>query len=243
MKKSLCLLVVAMLCSKSFGATIAATSFENETPTGTQIVTATNETQDLDNSMGAIVDSTVTTELGYDSSFEYVAENAPYDNGLTDGDWCGVQSSESTVHPVPVYDGTQSFELDDADGRFILTFDAVDISGYTDVAVNLAYFVADTAWETAPEDNIYIHVDVDSTAIPLLDTRGSDIDSLGIEGVWTEISQPISGSSAQLVVEFVCNSSAELLFIDDVSFTGVPEPASLTLVGLAGLLGLSRRRK
>ncbi len=209
------------------GQTIAYTSFE-EPGTGSIYTDTGDAAVDhplLNNDGEAPVNYTSTGgELGF-SSYYYNTRN---DVGLTDGDYVGVTSYTGTVGSFP--DGSQGFEFSDCDGKMTTTFDEVDLSGHSNAYISLEYFVQETGWES--DDYIRIWVVVDGgTEIDLLNTSGSDIDDLGIEGAWDTLEIAISGyTTATLKVELESNSSSEALYIDNIVFSEQPvsaiEPAS-----------------
>lgn len=165
------------------------------------------------------------TELGF-TSYYYNTRNG---DGLTDGDWVGVTNYATVVGSYP--DGSQGFELSDCDGMMTTTFDAVDLSGYSSSYVSLAYFVQETGWESG--DSIRIWVEVDGgVVIDLLNTSGSDIDDLGIEGAWDTLEVNLSGyTTATLRIQLDSNAGTEALFIDNIVFSDQPvssiEPVAL----------------
>lgn len=238
------LVMALMLSLASIGVTsadIVSTSFENDS-TGAQYVDTGNALVDHDlvNNIGqADVDSTNTVgDLGFDASYVNSRDGV----GLTDGDFVGVTDFTGTVGSFT--DGSQGYQISDVDGLYVLTFDTVDLTSITDpVTVSIDYFLASTGWES--DDSLRIAVDVDGVITDLINTNGTDIDDLGIEGTFTNLSTTFAGASdATLFVEFDSNSVAEAVFLDNVVFaTAVPEPSSIALLGLVGLAGVVRRRK
>ena len=148
-------------------------------------------------------------------------------DGLSDGDYFGV--TDYTGSGVGSYtDGVQGFQMSDVDGMTTLTFDAVD--GATGVTFDM--FVQSTGWES--NDRIIIEIGGEV----ILDTAGSDIDDLGLEGVWTEF----GGGAGDLKISLDSNSGSEATWVDNIVWTGVPAPGALALLGLAGIAGRRRRR-
>ncbi len=136
--------------------------------------------------------------------------------GLTDGDYVGVTNyTGSGVGSYP--DGVQGYQMSDCDGMMEITFDTASASGAWNVSIDL--FVQSTGYEA--DDAIIIDVVVDGGAvIALLDTTGQDIDDLGIEGVWMNLLQDLTGyTEATLRVSFDSNSGSEAIFIDNVVFS------------------------
>lgn len=212
--------------------TVAGTSFEEE-----PIVTDVNDGQYMDTGDASVAHDLVNNPLqtpvdqsgGVELSID--ARYVPYDTpgeGLTDGDFVGVTTFTPTgSDPYP--DGVQGYQFSDADGNMIAEFGVVDLSNYVTNSVSLDYFIAETGWEgdgtenNSGNDRIRIFVRDLSNAvdIDILNTEGSDINDLGIEGAWTTASVNIpDGISAQLVIEFRCNAGSEALFIDNVKIEG-----------------------
>ncbi len=175
---------------------------------------------DLENVDGlATVDSTTASDglWGYDLTWV----NTRNDSGISDGDWIGVQNYTGTVGEFS--DGTQGYELSDADGLLRMNFDEINLTGVGEVTLSLDAFIQSTGWET--NDVINIYVETDQGTVALLDTTGQDIDDLNIEGAWTTLTTTLDASvnSAQLFVELDSNSSAEALYVDNIIMTTDPE--------------------
>ena len=112
----------------------------------------------------------------------------------------------------------------------ILEFDPVDLTAYTNIQVSLDYFFQSTGWEAADLIKIYVKDLTNNTQTDILDTEGSDIDDLNIEGTWitgntTGLSDNIN---AQLVIEFASNSGSESLTVDNILFTSGAVPTMTT---------------
>ena len=164
-------------------------------------------------------------EMGFDARYE------PYDipsNGLTDGDFVGV--TEFTGDVTAYTDGTQGYGIGDADGNYILEFDQLDLAGYSGITLTLDYYVNDTGYEgdgTLNEEGsdrmrIYVKDLTNASEIDILNTTGSDINDLAIQGVWQNGSVNIpNGATIQLVVEVRCNSASETLYLDNLVVDGV----------------------
>jgi len=151
-------------------------------------------------------------EIGF-TSYYY---NTRDDVGLTDGDFVGVTNYTGTVSTYP--DGSNGFELSDTDGKMTVTFEVVSLVGHTNPNVSLQYFVQSTGYESDDLIRIWLVVD-GGTEVDLLNTTGSDINDLGIEGSWLTLSSSLAGyTTATLKVEIDCNSGSEALYIDDVQF-------------------------
>lgn len=131
----------------------------------------------VDNAGEPVVNyNSVGGEIGFQSFYGNTRNGV----GLTDGDNVGVTSNNSVV--TSYTDGSQGFQIQDADGVMSIIFDAVDISGHSDVEVAFDYFLSSTGYES--EDRLVAEVTVDSNSpISILDTAGSDIDDLGLKEV------------------------------------------------------------
>lgn len=220
----------------SFGQTevIAYTSFE-EPAIGEQYFDTgdPNVAHDLvNNSSQAAVDYiSGGNEIGFDASY------ATYDTpgtGLTDGDFVGVTDFTGTV--TNYTDGTQGYQISDTDGNFILEFDSVDLTNFTNVSVSIDYFIASTGYEgdgasnTSGSDRMRIYVKdlTNNTEIDVLNTEGNDINDLNIEGSWINGNADlVSGTEVQLVIEIRVNAGSEAIFFDNVKFKGESSTASV----------------
>jgi hypothetical protein len=152
------------------------------------------------------------SELGFSSYYTNTLGGV----GLTDGDWVGVTDFQAAAG-VPYPDGDRGFQLSDCDGLMTVTLDTVDLSSATDPSVSCYYFIKEDGYES--DDYIRIWVIVDGTEVDLLNTDGSDIDDLGIEGSWNYISQSLTGGSeAVFKFELQSNSGNEVLFMDFIAF-------------------------
>jgi hypothetical protein len=128
--------------------------------------------------------------------------NSRNDVGLTDGDYVGVTAYTGNVGAFT--DGVQGYEFSDCDGVMVLTFDNFP----TAQAVSIDLFVVESSYE----DDDAIIITFGSTTI--LNTTGSDIDTLGIEGYWMTYSTPVIGGN--LVISLESNSASEAIFIDNI---------------------------
>ncbi|MFG0328438.1 MAG: hypothetical protein ACF8PN_00950 [Phycisphaerales bacterium] len=229
-RASLALAATALVGSAAFAQTeIASTSFE-EPPVfdGIQYVDLGDPLLDhpLVNNPGEpfVEYATVGGEMGYTAFYT----NTRNDVGLTDGDFVGVTNFTGTV--TAYTDGDNGYQFQDADGLMTVTFDEVDLTGFATAAVELDAFIRETGWEI--EDRIRIWVVADgSTDIDMLNTEGSDIDDLGIEGSWITYSADLTGfATATLKIELDSNSSSEEMYIDRVVFFGDTGGGDLTLL-------------
>lgn len=154
------------------------------------------------------------SEMGFRSYYF----NTLNDVGLTDGDYVGVTDFTGTVGSYT--DGTQGFQMQDADGTMRLVLDSVDISGLVNPTVSVDVYVGSTGWEISDAIRVWVTYE-DNSETDLLNTNGQDIDNLNIEGSWMHLTLRMLGhSQATLSAELTSNSSAEELFLDNVMFTG-----------------------
>ncbi len=163
-------------------------------------------------------------EMGFSARYE------PYDTpdvGLTDGDDVGVTGSEPSGFPFP--SGEQGYEISDVDGNFILEFDPVMMGGGPGEA-GIQYFISETGYEgdgtvnATGSDRLRIYVKdlTNSNEIDILDTTGSDINDLGIEGSWISgFAILLPNTNVQLVIEARNNAAVEGFFFDNIYFEGV----------------------
>ena len=164
-------------------------------------------------------------EMGFNARYE------PYDNpsdGLTDGDWVGVTAFAGDVGEFS--DGVQGYGVGDPDGNFILEFDVLDLTNYVDLNMSIDYYVNETGYEGDGTENasgsdrmrIYVKDLTNGTETDILNTEGSDINDLGIEGSWISASVDLpNNASVQLVVEVRTNSGSETLYLDNISVNGL----------------------
>ena len=225
--KKITLIAALFLSAVSF-AQVASTSFE-EALIGDQYMDTGDAAvaHDLvNNTDQAEVDFTASAnELGVDAS--YVPYDTPSD-GLTDGDFVGATDFTPTGD-VEYTDGVQGYQISDVDGNYILTFDAVDLTNTSATEVSIDYFVAETGYEgdgTVNESGsdrmrIYVKDLTNGTEIDILNTEGSDINDLGIEGAWTTgTAAVLPATTVQLVVEVRTNAGTEALFLDRMFIDG-----------------------
>ncbi|NND64120.1 MAG: hypothetical protein HKN48_13090, partial [Flavobacteriaceae bacterium] len=184
-------LLAALLVGVASFAQIASTSFEEPAVFTVQYIDLLDPNMAhglADNADEPFVNWTTTGgEMGFSARYE------PYDTpdvGLTDGDFVGVTDFAATV--TAYTDGLQGYQISDADGNFILEFDTVDLTGTSAPGMSIDYFIAETGYEgdgTVNESSsdrlrIYVKDLTNATEIDILDTTGSDINDLGIEGTW-----------------------------------------------------------
>ncbi len=217
------------------GTILASTSFENEPVFPNVQYRDTGDAavdHDLvNNADEPVVDSTTASSDAGDLGFDARYENTRDGVGLTDGDFVGVTDFTDTVGAYT--DGVQGYQLSDVDGKMIVSFNPVDISG-SPVEISLDRFISETGWEA--DDAITISVVVDAgPPIDILNTTGSDIDDLDLEGMWVTEKLQVTGSSAVLSVSLDSNAGGEAIFVDNVVFTQVPEPTAIALLAALGL--------
>lgn len=228
--KKITFLAALLISAVSFAQIAGQTSFEEPTVVpGVQYIDTGDPSvaHDLINNAGEPeVDFTSTGgEMGYNARYE------PYDvpsNGLTDGDWVG--TTDFTGDVTAFTDGAQGYGIGDIDGNYILEFDTLDLTGYSGVTVGVDYFLNDTGYEGDGTENaegsdrmrIYVKDLTNATEIDILNTTGSDINDLNIQGVWQNGSVNIpDGVTIQLVVEVRTNSGAEVLYLDRIVIDGI----------------------
>ncbi len=180
----------------------------------------------IDNAGEPFVNYTSTGgELGFSASY------VPYDTpgvGLTDGDFVGVTTFAPTGDD-PYPDGDQGYQISDVDGNFILEFDEVEFLEWPG-HVYLSYFIADEGFEGDGTENesgsdrirIYVKDLTNDDEIDILNSTGSDINDLGLQGIWQEGEMDLNSNTIyQLVIEVRCNSANEAFFFDNIHFEGI----------------------
>ncbi len=216
---------------------IAGTSFEEGISAQQYMDTGdASVDHDLVNNAGQSDVDFVSTggEMGFDAYYR----NTRGDVGLTDGDFVGVTNFTGTVGAFT--DGVQGYEMSDADGTMGMSFDTVNFVGSWNVSLDL--YVQTTGYES--DDSIRIWITGDGGVTDLMNTAGSDINDLGIEGAWMNLSFDLSlYTNATLHVELESNSGSESIYLDNVQFTStIPAPGAVALLGLGGLVATRRRR-
>ncbi len=204
----------------------ATTSFEESTAVGGSYTDTGSAAADHDlvnNAGEPIVDYTsIGGELGFDAYYF----NTRAGVGLTDGDYVGVTDYATVVGSY--VDSSQGYQISDADGMMTVSIDQVDLTGAIAPFVSIYYFLQETGWEA--DDSLRIWVEVDGgVEIDLVNTAGSDIDDLAIEGTWNFVQVALTGnSSAILRFQLDSNSGSEAAFFDFVRFSDGPIPVELT---------------
>jgi hypothetical protein len=181
--------------------------------------------------------------------------------GNDTSDFIGVNSFAGSNSPdvapggAAVSSGTEhNFEFNDGDGRLELRFAPVDATGNTNITVSFNYWInGGTSFEDSPTDMFFADLTDGTTTVSILSLlNGTAINAQGsaddgtdnwklasisnVETLGLDISQ------LQLIISNDCDSSSENIFVDNISFTGVPTPGSMALLGVGGLVGLRRRR-
>lgn len=226
--------LAALLISASSFAQFASTSFEEPEAIGGKYFDLDDPATAhplADNADEPIVNFTSTGgEMGFSASY------APYDEpgeGLVDGDFVGVTTFTPTgSDPYP--DGDQGYQISDVDGNYILEFDEI-VSSSTGPSFSLNYFIADEGYEGDGTENssgsdrirIYVKDLTNDTEHDILNSTGSNINDLGLQGAWqlgatTDLNgDPSPTITFQLVIEVRCNASSEAFFFDNVQFNGL----------------------
>ncbi|PCI10106.1 hypothetical protein COB72_04250 [bacterium] len=237
MKNVLIAGALAALAGTASAGVIASTSFENAFVGDRYVDTGdASVDHDLINNAGqSVVDFLADgTEMGYDAYYR----NTRGGVGLTDGDFVGATNFAGTVGAFT--DGVQGYEMQDADGTMGMSFDTVNYVGAWNLSFDL--YIQTTGWES--DDSIHIWAVVDGgTSVDILNTIGSDVNDLMIEGSWLNMNLDLSAyTEATLYVELESNSGSEAIYLDNVVFATVPTPGTFALLGLGGLVGARRRR-
>jgi len=226
-------LVLLALAGASFADTLGFTSFEEPD------AAAETESNPLDvNDEGLnFTPGAGDQELGFSTSFidtRGTGETGPVD-GTESGDFIGVTGFTGSVGSFT--DGAQGFQWNDPDGAVVLTLDAIDASAFTDLELTFDLFVDDTGYESTDKFDIEVN-DTNVLSLGETDFEGSLAD------VWTSYALDLSAFDGSVItIEFIgdTNAGSENFYVDNVEVTGVPEPASIALLGLGGLALLRRR--
>ena len=223
MKKTMLIVALVLAATLAFGQTVIGyTSFE-EPATGEKYVDAVSATDHaLVNNSGQADVMFVST--GGEMGFTAYYTNTQDGTGLSDGDFIGVTSFTPDGGTMP--DGNNAYQLQDTDGMVTVTLDPITVSAPTTVYFSAKYFIKDDGWESA--DHIRFWLTIDGTDVDLLNTTGSDIDDLGIEGAWTTLSHNATVNTSMIFhFELESNAGNEAFWIDNINFTtgsAVPNP-------------------
>ena len=102
----------------------------------------------------------------------------------------------------------------DPDGTAVVTFELGNLEAYSQLKVSLDVFLINTGWESS--DVLAVWLDNGSTSA-LLNTQGQDIDNLGLENRWTELTAFFVGADdVKLKVAFMANVNKEAVYVDDI---------------------------
>ncbi len=206
---------------------IKGTSFEEPVGgTGYNDAVTQDIDHDLTNNPGESPVDYVSTggEIGFDAIFISTRVfNTP--NGL-------VNEPIGVLNPspgLPFTDGDQGYGFADNDGTIRVTFDTVDVSGFTESFVSLDVFITATSYETSSQapDKVKIYVIADGgEVLDILDLEADnpdkELDNYPFQGVWAEQKVDLTGfTTAQLVIEVDVNVNSELILIDNIRFLGL----------------------
>ncbi|MCX2745765.1 DUF5689 domain-containing protein [Mangrovivirga sp. M17] len=149
---------------------------------------------------------------GNEMAFDAYYYNTLNLTGLTEGEYSGVTSYTGTVGSY--VDGSKGYQLSSVKGLVTLTFAEVALTGHTNYAVSLSYFIDNSL---VTNEYLKISVITNDGTIVLFDstTDAYDLDT------WTEASASLDGkTSAQLVIEFQEASDSKTVYFDDIKITG-----------------------
>ena len=208
-------------------------SFEDPNDLGDQYVDATVDGGSFDHDLINYDGMSAVNGEGFDAFFR---SNGPGQVGLTDGDFVGVTDYTGGGSPGGFTNGNQGYQLSDIDGIMVLTLSAVAGAD----SVSLDFWLNSTGYETTEPNVDFLTITAGGELG--IDTTGSDIDDLGIEGEWTTLTWT-GLTNTEVVITFSSNSGTETLMIDNVVWEGeaIPAPGTLALLGLAGIAARRRR--
>ncbi|MEO0965523.1 MAG: PEP-CTERM sorting domain-containing protein [Planctomycetota bacterium] len=213
--------------------------------------------------------TTVLFEDFEDSTVTYTTNVPEFTDGF--GDFF-IRTDGSAIGTFVEYSGVQGssfFAVMDIDGDqsvepVVQTFSGLDITGLTSLELSILVAEDDSSdgnedWD-APD---FVHIDYSIDAGPVqsllwFENDGSTFnteafvdsnfdgtgDGAALTDTFTEFTAAIAGtgSTLDLVITYQIDSGDEDIAIDNVTITGVPEPASLALLAAGlGVVGLRRR--
>jgi MYXO-CTERM domain-containing protein len=227
---ALCLLGIGAAAN---GEVLFTQSFENPDGLGGQYVDATVDGGSFDHDLINYDGMSWVDGDGFDATF---ISNGPSQVGLTDGDFVGLTDYVGSGSPGGFTDGSQGYQLSDIDGIMVLTLSAVAGAD----SVSLDFWLRSTGYETTEPNVDFLTITAGGETG--IDTTGSDIDDLDIEGEWRTLTWT-GLTDSEVVITFSSNSGSEALFIDNVVWEGeaIPAPGALALLGLGGLAARRRR--
>lgn len=256
MKKTFAIVAVAGLASASLADVIASQNFNGLSDAGTQTFDSLPAGSQLTNGGSANVGGggidfatfwavdtrgigTGPVEIGNDSS-DFIGVNS----------FTGANSPDVSPNGTPVASGSEhNFEFNDGDGLVELRFAPVDVSGFTSRTLDLSLWINSTTYEA--DDFLFVNIEgnggVTLLAFGELDLEGNSSADDGTAN-WLNLSfdlEPIIaslGEALSLTISVDTNAATENIFVDDISFNGVPTPGTLALLGLGGLAAARRRR-
>ncbi len=193
--------------------------------------------------------------LAWTATFEDSANgtDSPIDVGGEGGDVIGVVdvSVDSAINGTGSVDLVEAtnitgnwFNVDDADGNIVLSFETVDATGFLDLTFDFDWAANSTGYEDADFFDISINgesiFNVSGDALE----SGPFVDNFA--GPTLDISA-FDDSLLDIVVTFSTSAGGEDIGFDNllVSGTVIPEPSSIVLAGLGGValavVGLRKR--
>lgn len=172
------------------------------------------------------------------------------------GDFIGVNAFAGANNPnvgptnVAVAAGVEhNFEFNDGDGRLDLVFESIDVSSYTDIDLSINYWITTTTYEADDFFTVKLSDGVGTSTVLNFGELDLEANVSADDGTnnWKTLLVDVSalglGPNLTLTISVDTNASTENVFVDDVLLTGtlIPEPASLALLALGGLLAARRR--